>query len=192
MIKVIRLFPLLFILVGVIGCVSSDFAYEQLAECPQYFQDNIGDVRAKPLSPLGLILLGRVDPNEPGCPIHLYGLNNKFIVHHEAFHSFEMRSYLRWYDEWELFQNDFGEDTYLGSLVIVMMAYMPGIEYIPVPGKVRFYSNLSRLEDAADCFAYWMQIKQGKKLRKDKVLQRKLSAIEKFVTGWYILDYGGE
>ena len=169
------------------GCVTNEFAYEQIAKTPKYFQSNIGPVKAEPFSPFSLILAGYVNSNEPNCPIHLFRFKNNFIVWHEAFHSFEMKSYLERNDEWKLFQNEFGDDHYLNHLVTLVMTIVPFIEYTPYPGKVRFYGNMSKIEDTADCFAYWMKIQQGKKPRKDKILQRKLAAIEKFVTGSYIL-----
>ena len=174
------------------GCVSVEKAQQALKVCPQYFQDNIGEAATEPLSPLGVVLRGRVTYDESRCPIHLYGLFDKNIVWHEAFHSFEMRAHLNRHDEWELFQYDFGDDIYIGPVVVATMLFVPFVEQAPIPGRVRLYSSLSKLEDSADCFMYWMQCRQGKKVRNDVVLQRKLIAVEKFVTGQYNGDYVGE
>jgi len=164
------------------GCISNDFANKQLIKCPDYFQKNIGEIKAEPFSPLSLVLGGYVKSGEPNQPIHLFGLANKFTVWHEAFHSFEFRIFNERPCEWELFRYDFEDDFYLGNLVTVAMLFVPFIEQIPIPGKVRLYSSFDKFEDSADCFAYWMQNK-NKHQRKD--LQPKLKAIEKFVSGFY-------
>jgi len=169
------------------GCTSNNAVNEILSTCPQYFQDNIGKVIIKPISPSEPHLRGAVYPKEPENPIYLYGPIEPNIVFHEAFHSFEMRAGHNRPGEWELFYRDFHvgdpDPQYLGSEVYDITRDVPFSQDVLVKGYVRFYSTANHFEDAADCFVFYMR---GRK-RNDPMLMRKVQAVHKFVNGEYVL-----
>lgn len=168
------------------GCMSHEIAQREIAQCPQYFQDNIGEIKIEPLSPWSIIFKGYVHVDEPNCPVHLLALANKDTVLEEAFHSFELRTGKNKIGEWERFYYEFHSDgstyrNYGGLASSAIILSVPFIDMMPVKGKVNFHSTISHLEDTAECFVFWMRNKK----RNDPVLMHKCKVVEKFVNGGY-------
>jgi len=167
------------------GCVSKQKVERELSLCPDYFRQNIGKAFVMPISIEGIMgLYGRVDTKDPEHPFYIYGpFANADTVLHEAFHSFEYRAGHQRKDEWQAFYDDFhnGKTWYFGVPGLFACMFVPFLGDMPLPGHVRFYSALHRLEDTADCFAFWMR---GKK-RNDKELNRKCEIVGKFAQGYY-------
>ena len=167
-------------------------AEKEISQCPDYFRNNIGEIRIEHLSPLSIIFKGYVYSKEQGCPIHLLALADKNTVLEEAFHSFEFRAGLNRKDEWKRFYYDFhgGETTYkdygglLSSLVILSI---PFADKLPAKGKVNFHSTVSHFEDTAECFVFLMRQHQTN----DSVLLRKCDAVRRFVNGKYAQEIDG-
>lgn len=168
------------------GCMSHEMVHKELAQCPQYFQDNIGEIKIEPLSLLSIIFKGYVHVDEPNCPVHLLALGNKDTLLEESFHSFELRTGKNRIEEWERFYYDFHSDgstykNYGGLASSAIILSVPFIDRMPVKGKVNFHATVSHLEDTAECFVFWMRNKH----RDDPILMRKCKAVEKFVNGGY-------
>jgi len=177
------LFPLLFLLSG---CVSHQVAEKEISQCPDYFRNNIGEVKIEPLSPFSVIFKGYVHLKEEGCPIHLLALADRNTVLEEAFHSFEFRAGTNRVNEWGRFYQDFHKDgttykNYGGLFSSLVILTIPFVDKLPVDGKVNFHSTVSHFEDTAECFVFVMRQHQTN----DAVLLQKCEAIKKFVNGVY-------
>jgi len=169
-------------LVLVSGCASRS----ALNSCPQYFRDNIGQIKYEPLNPLGVFFNGVVNAENPDGTIHLYLLAGKKTLLEEAFHSFEIRAMHNRPEEWTKFCNAFHAD---GSTIDdygglpLLAAIMVAVPYAPhVPGgkgHVSLYSRVSHFEDTASCFL------AKDKQYKGKVLRDKISAVTNFTQGVY-------
>jgi hypothetical protein len=172
------------LLLFVAGCVSQNTARQEISKCPKYFQDNIGEIKIETLSPLSVVFRGYAS-DDSNSIIHLYAFAGKDTVLEESFHSFEHRAYNNRYGEWFRFYDDFSEDgdwygEYLSTAIILGVPLIdklgPGGR-----GKVNFHSTVSHMEDAAECFIFWMKGKHTD----DPILAKKVKAVEKFVTGGY-------
>ena len=169
-------------LVLVSGCASRS----ALDSCPQYFRDNIGEIKRQPLNPLGIFFNGVVNIENPDGTIHLYLLAGNKTLLEEAFHSFEIRAMHNRPKEWERFCNAFHRDgstldDYGGMpLLAAIMVAAPCAAYIPGgKGHVSLYSKVSHFEDTASCF-----IAKDKQY-KDKIIMDKISAVRNFTQGKY-------
>jgi hypothetical protein len=164
------------------GCASRS----ALDTCPQYFRDNIGQIKYQPLNPLGVFFNGVVNTENPDGTIHLYLLAGKKTLLEEAFHSFEIRAMNNRPKEWERFCNAFHADgstidDYAGlPLLATVMVAAPFAPHVPGgKGHVSLYSRISHFEDTASCFL------AKDKQYKDKVISDKISAVANFTQGAY-------
>ena len=177
-------------LVLVSGCASRS----ALDNCPQYFRDNIGQIKHQPFHPLSIFFNGVVNMENPEGTIHLYLFAGKKTLLEEAFHSFEIRAMHNRPREWERFCNAFhGEgsifdgsnSTFDGDygglpLLATIMVAIPYASHIPGgKGYVSLYSKINHFEDTASCFV------AKDKPYKDKVLMKKISAVRNFTEGKY-------
>jgi hypothetical protein len=181
------------IIIIALALVSGCASRSALETCPQYFQDNIGQIKRQPLHPLSIFFNGVVNMENPEGTIHLYLLADKKTLLEEAFHSFEIRAMHNRPKEWERFCNAFHGDgstfdgsnsTFDGSyggfpLVATIMA-VPFAAHVPGgKGYVSLYSKINHFEDTASCFV------AKDKQYKDKVLMDKISAVRNFTQGKY-------
>ena len=174
------------------GCVSQQIHGEQLALCPEYFQQNVGKGHILPFRTAILPLIGGPVGwlNKSDGSYSLTPLAGKNVILHEAFHSFDYRCAKERPDEWKRFTKDFcnGKDIPKPNLSAYLVGMtLPVIRDIPVKGHVRLYSRATGAEDAADCFAFWMRGKN----RDDPELIRKCKLIKRFAEGQYVLKGQG-
>jgi hypothetical protein len=169
-------------LVLVSGCASRS----ALDTCPQYFRDNIGEIKRQPLNPLSLLFNGVVNAENPEGTIHLYLLADNKTLLEEAFHSFEIRAMHNRPEEWERFCNAFHADgstfdSYGGlPLLATIMTAVPFATHVPGgKGHVSLYSKVSHFEDTASCF-----VAKDKQF-KGKILMDKINVVHKFAQGEY-------
>jgi len=166
------------------GCMSQRTVEKELARCPEYFRNNIGQVKLEPLSPLGVIFKGYVSVKDKDGPIHLLPLANRDTVLEEAFHSFELRAGHNRPQEWERFYHDFHSDgttykNYGGIVASLAVANIPFLGRMPVSGKTNFHGTISHFEDTAGCFVFMMK---GRRTN-DPVLLKKCEAVRRFING---------
>jgi hypothetical protein len=173
------------------GCVSQKIHDEQLALCPEYFQQNVGEGHVLPFWTAILPLTGGPVGwlNKSDGSYSVTPLAGKFTILHEAFHSFDYRCAKERPDEWKRFIKDFcnGKDVPKPDLPAYLVGMtLPGIRDIPVKGHVRLYGRATGAEDAADCFAFCIQGKS----RDDPELMRKCGVVKQFAEGQYVSKAG--
>lgn len=167
------------------GCVSEQMVNEQLALCPKYFQDNVGETRILPIWSAIIPLTGGPVGwlNKSDGSYSLTALATKDVILHEAFHSVDYCCAENRPDEWKQFVEEFSCKVPKPNIFIYAACFItPFIQDIPVPGYVRLYGCSTGAEDAADCFVFWLR---GKERKNDPQLERKCRVVAKFATGQY-------
>jgi len=165
------------------GCASQKLVNEQLSLCPDYFRQNVGQVRILPFwsaivpltgGPVGWL-------NKSDGTYSLTSLAGKDVVLHESFHSFDFLCWQNRLDEWQAFVKDFTQDKPRKPNVPIYFLNMtvPFATNVPVPGHVRLYGLATGAEDAADCFVFGIR---GQK-RNDAELMRKCQVIKNYTEG---------
>ena len=172
----------LIVVTSLLGCISNNSIDRQIAQCPEYFQNNVGTAKILPFWYAFFNLTGGPTGwcDRDTGNYYLSPLASEYVVLHEAFHSFDVLTYRDRQDEWQRFTQDFGIAT-PNPLVYFACMLIPFVQDVPVPGYVRLYGLSNGAEDSADCFAYWVRSGQSK----DIELQLKLLIIKKYTTGQY-------
>lgn len=175
------------VLLAIASCTSQQMVDEQLALCPEYFQENVGQTYVLPFYSAVVPILGGpvawLNKSDPNGSYTLTSLASKDAVLHEAFHSFDYRCALNRNEEWKRFVNDFSQGNPPKPNLLAYFSCMaiPPIRYIPVPGHVNLYGCATGAEDAAYCFAFGIR---GRK-RDDPELMRKCGVVGRFARGEY-------
>jgi len=173
---------LLMLVLLISGCVSTEVVQREIEQCPQYFQDNVGEAKILPIWSAVIPLVGGPIGwlNEDGS-YTLTSLANRDVLLHEAFHSVDFWIYQHRRDEHNRFVAAWGGVPAPQLALYLICAAVPIVSKVPVPGHVNLYGCSNGMEDAAETFVFWMR---GKK-RNDKKLMNKCAAIESFVNGAY-------
>jgi len=173
---------LLMLVLLISGCVSTEVVQREIEQCPQYFQDNVGEAKILPIWSAVIPLLGGPIGwlNKDGS-YTLTSLADRDIVLHEAFHSFHFRTYQQRRNEHNRFAVAWGGVPEPQLALYLICAAVPIVGKVSFPGHVNLYGCSNVVEDAAETFVFWMR---GKK-RNDKKLMNKCAVIESFVYGAY-------
>lgn len=72
------------------GCISQQIISEELARCPQFVQNNVGDIEYRPISIPSLLLMSGAT-HKPTGRVLLFALANRHAIFHEIGHSIYFR-----------------------------------------------------------------------------------------------------
>ena len=145
------------------GCLSQAVIDEQLALCPKYVRDNVGEIKYEPFSPLSLLLVNGMTSKSTG-DIWLFALADKNTVLHEAAHSVYFRA-----EDTEQFYNDFSQISKPKSHNNLVLFAVPMAGYLPCKDFRSLYASTNIYEDMAECFVAGMNGEKGSETFNKKV-----------------------
>lgn len=145
------------------GCLSQAAIDEQLVLCPEFIQDNIGEIKYEPFSPFSLLLVNGLTSKSTG-DIWLFALADKNTVLHEAAHSVYFRA-----KDTEQFYNDFSQMSKPKLHNNLVLFAVPMAGWLPCKNFRNLYASTNIYEDMAECFVAGMKSEKGGKLFNKKV-----------------------
>ena len=145
------------------GCLSRAMIDEQLALCPEFVQNNVGEIKYMPISWGTAMGISGVTDKKTG-EIWLTAWAGEHTLMHEIGHSVYFRA-----EDAEQFYSDFSQMSKPKSQNNLVLFAVPMAGYLPYKDFRNLYSSTNIYEDMAECFVAGMRGEKGSEAFNKKV-----------------------